>query len=285
MENIKESKKDFNNKKNSRLSHNNCISNKSKKEEQIEIMNELNSFTFKNDSFDISEYEQEIKDEELNDNSKHDISEKRDKILKEESNLHIIKENDDNDIKQNTKTNFNKSNNIKKKAGKGFLPQNIDIQFLSWVNGNSWQFIIKEIFNIDRKINLDDILKNINLDSPVNSYVAFLREFYKSKVNSSDKHKVDILQEKIVKEWRKMTNEQKKPFENISKQSQINYDKNMALVNKFLFLGNNFLNNKNIDAFDIYLLDEIINDNNNKTKKEIEIEAENNWKNNLNILK
>ena len=161
----------------SRLPYNNC--NKNKKKGKIEIKKESHpSLIIK--SFEISESEQEIKVKDLNDNKKNDISRKSDIALKDESNFHKNNKNDNYKIKQNTNTNFIKSNNNKKKAGKGYLPQNIDIQFLTEVNNDSWQYIIKKIYNIDSNINLDNILKNItNLDGRVNSFLIFFREYFK----------------------------------------------------------------------------------------------------------
>ena len=169
-----------------------------------------------------------------------------------------------------------KNDSINEK-GKKNLIENIDIDLLPIKYDKLWQDIIKDIYNIDSTINLDDILKNINIDEPVNSYFIFSKHEL-SKFNFEESiDKFNIKKSELVNKWNNMTDKEKIPYELKSGENCSNYNKNMALINKYLFLGINCFKKKNISEFDFYLLDDIIKDDKNRLKEHMITKAKKKW--------
>ena len=169
-----------------------------------------------------------------------------------------------------------KNDGINKK-GKKILIENIDLDLLPIKYDKLWQDIIKDIYNIDSAVNLDDILKNINNDEPVNSYVIFSKHEL-SKFNFEESiDKFNIKKSELVNKWNNMTDKEKIPYELKSGENCSNYNKNMALINKYLFLGINCFKRKNISEFDFYLLDDIIKDDKNRLKEHMITKAKKKW--------
>ena len=168
-------------------------------------------------------------------------------------------------------------NDSTNKKGKKNLIENIDIDLLPIKYDKLWQDIIKDIYNIDSAVNLDDILKNINNDEPVNSYVIFSKHEL-SKFNFEESiDKFNIRKSEIANKWNNMTDKEKIPYELKSGENCSNYNKNMALINKYLFLGINCFKKKNISEFDFYLLDDIIKDDKNRLKEHMITKAKKKW--------
>ena len=169
-----------------------------------------------------------------------------------------------------------KNDSINEK-GKKNLIENIDIDLLPIKYDKLWQDIIKDIYNIDSAVNLDDILKNINIDEPVNSYFIFSKHEL-SKFNFEESiDKFNIKKSELVNKWNNMTDKEKIPYELKSGENCSNYNKNMALINKYLFLGINCFKKKNISEFDFYLLDDIIKDDKNRLKEHMITKAKKKW--------
>ena len=169
-----------------------------------------------------------------------------------------------------------KNDSINEK-GKKNLIENIDLDLLPIKYDKLWQDIIKDIYNIDSAVNLDDILKNINIDEPVNSYVIFSKHEL-SKFNFEESiDKFNIKKSELVNKWNNMTDKEKIPYELKSGENCSNYNKNMALINKYLFLGINCFKKKNISEFDFYLLDDIIKDDKNRLKEHMITKAKKKW--------
>ena len=190
----------------------------------------------------------------------------------------------------NNDFNFEERNNINgnelfaidqiesiKEKEKQNLPEKMDIDLLPIKYDTLWQDIIKDIYNIDSNTNLDDILKNINIDTPVKSYVIFSKHEL-SKLNFEDSiDKFNVRKNELAIKWNNMTDKEKIPYEKKSGEACSNYNKNMAVINKYLFLGINSFKKKNISEFDFYVLDDIIKDDKNRLKEHMVTKAKKKW--------
>ena len=190
----------------------------------------------------------------------------------------------------NNDFNFEERNNINgnelfaidqiesiKEKEKQNLPEKMDIDLLPIKYDKLWQDIIKDIYNIDSNTNLDDILKNINIDTPVKSYVIFSKHEL-SKLNFEDSiDKFNVRKNELAIKWNNMTDKEKIPYEKKSGEACSNYNKNMAVINKYLFLGINSFKKKNISEFDFYVLDDIIKDDKNRLKEHMVTKAKKKW--------
>ena len=157
------------------------------------------------------------------------------------------------------------------------LPEKMDIDLLPIKYDKLWQDIIKDIYNIDSNTNLDDILKNININTPVKSYVIFSKHEL-SKLNFEDSiDKFNVRKNELAIKWNNMTDKEKIPYEKKSGEACSNYNKNMAVINKYLFLGINSFKKKNISEFDFYVLDDIIKDDKNRLKEHMVTKAKKKW--------
>ena len=164
-----------------------------------------------------------------------------------------------------------------KEKEKQNLPEKMDIDLLPKKYDKLWQDIIKDIYNIDSNTNLDDILKNINIDTPVKSYVIFSKHEL-SKLNFEDSiDKFNVRKNELAIKWNNMTDKEKIPYEKKSGEACSNYNKNMAVINKYLFLGINSFKKKNISEFDFYVLDDIIKDDKNRLKEHMVTKAKKKW--------
>ena len=131
-----------------------------------------------------------------------------------------------------------------KEKEKQNLPEKMNIDLLPIKYDKLWQDIIKDIYNIDSNTNLDDILKNINIDTPVKSYVIFSKHEL-SKLNFEDSiDKFNVRKNELAIKWNNMTDKEKIPYEKKSGEACSNYNKNMAVINKYLFLGINSFKKK-----------------------------------------
>ena len=190
----------------------------------------------------------------------------------------------------NNDFNFEERNNINgnelfaidqiesiKEKEKQNLPEKMDIDLLPIKYDKLWQDIIKDIYNIDSNTNLDDILKNINIDTPVKSYVIFSKHEL-SKLNFEDSiDKFIVRKNELAIKWNNMTDKEKIPYEKKSGEACSNYNKNMAVINKYLFPGINSFKKKNISEFDFYVLDDIIKDDKNRLKEHMVTKAKKKW--------
>ena len=190
----------------------------------------------------------------------------------------------------NNDFNFEERNNINgnelfaidqiesiKEKEKQNLPEKMDIDLLPIKYDKLWQDIIKDIYNIDSNTNLDDILKNININTPVKSYVIFSKHEL-SKLNFEDSiDKFNVRKNELAIKWNNMTDKEKIPYEKKSGEVCSNYNKNMAVINKYLFLGINSFKKKNISEFDFYVLDDIIKDDKNRLKEHMVTKAKKKW--------
>ena len=190
----------------------------------------------------------------------------------------------------NNDFNFEERNNINgnelfaidqiesiKEKEKQNLPEKMDIDLLPIKYDKLWQDIIKDIYNIDSNTNLDDILKNININTPVKSYVIFSKHEL-SKLNFEDSiDKFNVRKNELAIKWNNMTDKEKIPYEKKSGEACSNYNKNMAVINKYLFLGINSFKKKNISEFDFYVLDDIIKDDKNRLKEHMVTKAKKKW--------
>ena len=190
----------------------------------------------------------------------------------------------------NNDFNFEERNNINgnelfaidqiesiKEKEKQNLPEKMNIDLLPIKYDKLWQDIIKDIYNIDSNTNLDDILKNINIDTPVKSYVIFSKHEL-SKLNFEDAiDKFNVRKNELAIKWNNMTDKEKIPYEKKSGEACSNYNKNMAVINKYLFLGINSFKKKNISEFDFYVLDDIIKDDKNRLKEHMVTKAKKKW--------
>jgi len=164
-----------------------------------------------------------------------------------------------------------------KEKEKQNLPEKMNIDLLPIKYDKLWQDIIKDIYNIDSNTNLDDILKNINIDTPVKSYVIFSKHEL-SKLNFEDSiDKFNVRKNELAIKWNNMTDKEKIPYEKKSGEACSNYNKNMAVINKYLFLGINSFKKKNISEFDFYVLDDIIKDDKNRLKEHMVTKAKKKW--------
>ena len=164
-----------------------------------------------------------------------------------------------------------------KEKEKQNLPEKMDIDLLPIKYDKLWQDIIKDIYNIDSNTNLDDILKNININTPVKSYVIFSKHEL-SKLNFEDSiDKFNVRKNELAIKWNNMTDKEKIPYEKKSGEACSNYNKNMAVINKYLFLGINSFKKKNISEFDFYVLDDIIKDDKNRLKEHMVTKAKKKW--------
>ena len=210
----------------------------------------------------------------------------------------IIELNDDiknNESKKsyftfNNDFNFEERNNINgnelfaidqiesiKEKEKQNLPEKMDIDLLPIKYDKLWQDIIKDIYNIDSNTNLDDILKNININTPVKSYVIFSKHEL-SKLNFEDSiDKFNVRKNELAIKWNNMTDKEKIPYEKKNGEACSNYNKNMAVINKYLFPGINSFKKKNISEFDFYVLDDIIKDDKNRLKEHMVTKAKKKW--------
>ena len=86
------------------------------------------------------------------------------------------------------------------------LPINYDIL---------WQDKVKEIFKVNKTINLDNILIKINLEQPVNKYILFFRD-KKYEFNNSDKNNKRNnflnLKEYAISKWKNIDSKEKECF-------------------------------------------------------------------------
>ena len=172
-----------------------------------------------------------------------------------------------------------------KEKEKQNLPEKMNIDLLPIKYDKLWQDIIKDIYNIDSNTNLDDILKNINIDTPVKSYVIFSKHEL-SKLNFEDSiDKFNVRKNELAIKWNNMTDKEKIPYEKKSGEACSNYNKNMAVINKYLFLGINSFKKKNISEFDFYVLDDIIKDDKNRLKEHMITKAKKKWENVNNKIK
>ena len=190
----------------------------------------------------------------------------------------------------NNDFNFEERNNINgnelfaidqiesiKEKEKQNLPEKMNIDLLPIKYDKLWQDIIKDIYNIDSNTNLDDILKNINIDTPVKSYVIFSKHEL-SKLNFEDSiDKFNVRKNELAIKWNNMTDKEKIPYEKKSGEACSNYNKNIAVINKYLFLGINSFKKKNISEFDFYVLDDIIKDDKNRLKEHMVTKAKKKW--------
>ena len=164
-----------------------------------------------------------------------------------------------------------------KEKEKQNLPEKMDIDLLPIKYDKLWQDIIKDIYNIDSNTNLDDILKNININTPVKSYVIFSKHEL-SKLNFEDSiDKFNVRKNELAIKWNNMTDKEKIPYEKKSGEACSNYNKNMAVINKYLFLGITSFKKKNISEFDFYVLDDIIKDDKNRLKEHMVTKAKKKW--------
>ena len=164
-----------------------------------------------------------------------------------------------------------------KEKEKQNLPEKMDIDLLPIKYDKLWQDIIKDIYNIDSNTNLDDILKNININTPVKSYVIFSKHEL-SKLNFEDSiDKFNVRKNELAIKWNNMTDKEKIPYEKKSGEACSNYNKNMAVINKYLFLGINSFKKKNISEFDFYVLEDIIKDDKNRLKEHMVTKAKKKW--------
>ena len=210
------------------------------------------------------------------------IIELNDDIKNNESKNSYFTFNNDFNFEERNNTNGNELfaidqiESIKEKE-KQNLPEKMDIDLLPIKYDKLWQDIIKDIYNIDSNTNLDDILKNININTPVKSYVIFSKHEL-SKLNFEDSiGKFNVRKNELAIKWNNMTDKEKIPYEKKSGEACSNYNKNMAVINKYLFLGINSFKKKNISEFDFYVLDDIIKDDKNRLKEHMVKKAKKKW--------
>ena len=210
------------------------------------------------------------------------IIELNDDIKNNESKNSYFTFNNDFNFEERNNTNGNELfaidqiESIKEKE-KQNLPEKMNIDLLPIKYDKLWQDIIKDIYNIDSNTNLDDILKNININTPVKSYVIFSKHEL-SKLNFEDSiGKFNVRKNELAIKWNNMTDKEKIPYEKKSGEACSNYNKNMAVINKYLFLGINSFKKKNISEFDFYVLDDIIKDDKNRLKEHMVKKAKKKW--------
>ena len=164
------------------------------------------------------------------------------------------------------------------------LKDDIELTDLTINYDYMWQDIIKSLYDIDKEINIDYIIKDINLDIMREPYVLYLREKYQEhgKVNT-------------YKEYIKIRNKFEYDWNNnivdknyyIKKYNQLKsvYDRNMAIVTKYLFLYKDFINKLDNKPFNMYFIDQIIINNGKDDIEVIKDLAKTNWDNNQNNIK
>lgn len=183
----------------------------------------------------------------------------------------------------------NKKINVNHDEEDDNLLKNFIIKLLTIKKDYLWQDIIKEIYNIDKNYKINNIISDINLTQPYNSFLIFKSQKYEEKRNNNNNNKITItfeeMEKEIKKEWSEKTENEKIKYREGAKKLRNIYLKNLAVINKYLFMGNDFINKTKLTEYNLYLRDEIIkNYKNDKTIDEIKLEAENNWKNNENYL-
>ena len=204
------------------------------------------------------------------------------------------KKHKNNKNKKNKRKSKNKDVNIKESNNNGSqisindektnVSESINLNLFLIKNDNLWQDIVKEIYNIEPNININRLLLKADTLKPINSFAAFCRHEYNELDVENIEGRANVKYNKIknicFNKWSTMSKEQKKPYIKESEDMLIKYEKTVAILKKYLFLGINSKKN-DITEFDFYLLDEIINDQNNLKRSQILQKAIDEWENNL----
>ena len=204
------------------------------------------------------------------------------------------KKHKNNKNKKNKRKSKNKDVNIKESNNNGSqisindektnVSESINLNLFLIKNDNLWQDIVKEIYNIEPNININRLLLKADTLKPINSFAAFCRHEYNELDVENIEGRANVKYNKIknicFNKWSTMSKEQKKPYIKESEDMLIKYEKTVAILKKYLFLGINSKKN-DITEFDFYLLDEIINDQNNLKRSQIFQKAIDEWENNL----
>jgi len=178
-----------------------------------------------------------------------------------------------------------KSQNLKieNDENNGNKLKNLDYTYLPINKDYYWQEIIKEIFNMDKSFNMDEILKKLNIDPPLSSYIIYHSEKFKENKNNNKSETFKSLEANISKEWKKISKEEKNKYKKASNNSKINYARSIAIINKYLFLGIDFINNNSLSEYNLFLLDETIKIKTIKSLNEINSLTKKRWESNNNI--
>ena len=166
----------------------------------------------------------------------------------------------------------------------------VDIDLLSINSDNLWMNLIKKIYNTEESSNILKDLSNIKLETPVNSYLLFYNDIKKEimkKMNVKDsEEKYKLLSSEINSKWKEASKEEKDKYKKIQIKNRIKYERDLALIRKYLLLGYDFIKTNDITEYDLYLNDEIIeNADKYDTFEDIKIHCKKNIENNTNNIK
>ena len=163
-----------------------------------------------------------------------------------------------NDEILNNEININNNNKIiiiqdsniitkeEKKEELGF-----DINKLNISKDSKWQDIPKKIFGINKDVDLDEYLLNIDLKTPVNSFLIFCREknkYLNKKIN----------QEKRNKMWNELNKDDKNKYTHKSQLTYKYHEKKKSIVNKYIFIYYDFIQKQALTPSKLFQNDSII---------------------------
>ena len=217
-------------------------------------------------------------------NKNKDIPNQKNKNKKHKNNKNKKNKRKSKNKDINIKESNNNDSQISINDEKTNVSESINLNLFLIKNDNLWQDIVKEIYNIEPNININRLLLKADTLKPINSFAAFCRHEYNELDVENIEGRANVKYNKIknicLNKWSTMAEEQKKPYIKESEDMLIKYEKTVAILKKYLFLEINS-KKKDITEFDFYLLDEIINDQNNLKRSQILQKAIDEWENNL----
>ena len=126
-----------------------------------------------------------------------------------------------------------------------------DINKLNNHKDSKWQDIPKKIFGINKDVDLDEYLLNIDLKTPVNSFLIFCREknkYLNKKIN----------QEKRNKMWNELNKDDKNKYTHKSQLTYKYHEKKKSIVNKYIFIYYDFIQKQALTPSKLFQNDSII---------------------------
>ena len=126
-----------------------------------------------------------------------------------------------------------------------------DINKLNIRKDSKWQDIPKKIFGINKDVDLDEYLLNIDLKTPVNSFLIFCREknkYLNKKIN----------QEKRNKMWNELNKDDKNKYTHKSQLTYKYHEKKKSIVNKYIFIYYDFIQKQALTPSKLFQNDSII---------------------------
>ena len=178
-----------------------------------------------------------------------------DELLNEMNNINIY-ENKIYDITTDTlNIRIIQDLNIFSEDEKEELDFDFDINKLNIHKDSKWQDIPKKIFGINKDVDLDEYLLNIDLKPPVNSFFIFCREktkYLHRNLLLNDMHNM------ILKAWNELNKEDKQKYLYKSYLERKYYEKKKRIVNKYIFIYYDFIKQKALTPSKLFKSDAII---------------------------